>query len=542
MAENQSLKAPKQEERVTEEKEQREDEEKPLPKQHNSLSAISIPDRSSIEAEFRDHSSQSETLTVTTSIPFSKNDHESDCPSFSELLAGAMASPLAKSMAVLSVGLDVKPMISTGSGDLTGFPMVSPLSPLDPAGFKGHFGMSHQEVLASVTAQAQALKQLHAGYPSSSELSPISVTQSISSVPSPTPLQQRPSPVPQVNNVCMTEVDHQNSSDQKTKPAHVIVKTPSTDGFNWRKYGQKQVKSAESSRSYYKCTYSNCHAKKKIERCDHSGRVTEIIYKGRHNHDPPRKIKCSRASRLVSSAGPVVGSNTVDRPVRKLNDSDPSTARSEPRQATLPMPEKKRQTSSGSDANADIKSGDVGISGDGYRWRKYGQKMVKGNPHPSKNSYKGSQDAAKVVFIPSKRETIPKQLQWNLFKSLKFTAIFRSYYKCTSAGCPVRKHVERATDDTMAIIITYEGKHDHDMPVPKKRHGPPSAALVAAAAAMNNAQLKKAEALPNRRSSAKWSMDMEGELAGEKALELGGDKAIESARTLLSIGIELKPY
>ncbi|CAL5333958.1 unnamed protein product [Camellia sinensis] len=29
-----------------------------------------------------------------------------------------------------------------------------------------------------------------------------------------------------------------------------------------------------------------------------------------------------------------------------------------------------------------LQDGDMGISGDGYRWRKYGQKMVKENPHP----------------------------------------------------------------------------------------------------------------------------------------------------------------
>lgn len=60
----------------------------------------------------------------------------------------------------------------------------------------------------------------------------------------------------------------------------------SEDGYNWRKYGQKQVKGSEYPRSYYKCTQPNCQVKKKVER-SHDGQITEIIYKGNHNHVKP---------------------------------------------------------------------------------------------------------------------------------------------------------------------------------------------------------------------------------------------------------------
>lgn len=42
--------------------------------------------------------------------------------------------------------------------------------------------------------------------------------------------------------------------------------------------------------------------------------------------------------------------------------------------------------------------------------------------------------------------------------------VIRSYYKCTTPACNVRKHVERAASDPKAVITTYEGKHNHDVP------------------------------------------------------------------------------
>ena len=77
-------------------------------------------------------------------------------------------------------------------------------------------------------------------------------------------------------------------SDYKQPQAHQTLSRRSDDGYNWRKYGQKQVKGSENPRSYYKCTYPNCPTKKKVERSLLDGQITEIVYKGTHDHPKPQ--------------------------------------------------------------------------------------------------------------------------------------------------------------------------------------------------------------------------------------------------------------
>uniref|UniRef100_A0A1J3J0J6 Putative WRKY transcription factor 50 n=1 Tax=Noccaea caerulescens TaxID=107243 RepID=A0A1J3J0J6_NOCCA len=62
---------------------------------------------------------------------------------------------------------------------------------------------------------------------------------------------------------------------------------------------------------------------------------------------------------------------------------------------------------------------EVEVLDDGFKWRKYGKKMVKNSPNP------------------------------------------RNYFKCSVDGCPVKKRVERDKDDPSFVITTYEGSHSH---------------------------------------------------------------------------------
>ncbi|KAL6661708.1 hypothetical protein ACP70R_001092 [Stipagrostis hirtigluma subsp. patula] len=306
--------------------------------------------------------------------------------------------------------------------------------------------------------------------------------------------------------------DEQEDSEENQNGEYSsgLVTAPAEDGYNWRKYGQKQVKNSEHPRSYYKCTHPNCPVKKKVERSQ-DGQITEIVYEGSHSHPlpPPNRrpsaplshfdnLQADDSENLGSKPGHNTATSQGSAPNRHLQDVHSGgletklsgslttteiadTTVMESREAvdvssTLSSNEKDDRATHGAipsnyfrdedeteskrrkmDASAAINTttdtidmaamasravrepriivqttSEVDILDDGYRWRKYGQKVVKGNPNP------------------------------------------RSYYKCTHAGCSVRKHVERASNDLKSVITTYEGKHNHEVPAARNTGHPSS--------------------------------------------------------------------
>ncbi|KAK8567323.1 hypothetical protein V6N13_105300 [Hibiscus sabdariffa] len=454
-------------------------EQKPSAQPSKAVAAsrptITLPPRPFTEASFNGGTGMMGfspgPMTLVSNF-FSDSD---EFKSFSQLLAGAMSSPAAGKRT------NFPPITTTegqggvagsgGGGDDAGLrfrqnkpaglviaqppPMftvptgLSPASLLDSPGFsvfspgpQGPFGMTHQQALAQVTAQAA---QAHLGY----SLAPAASSALVASV---TTNQQ----MPHDSTLTVKEPSDACQSDHGSQPASFVVNKPADDGYNWRKYGQKQVKGSEFPRSYYKCTNPGCPVKKKVERSV-DGQVIEIIYKGQHNHQPPPPNKRGKdtgslngypgnqgnsesASQLQSGNSNILmpkdqessqatgtsdseeaGENEVGVYENDQDEPDPKRRSTEIRvtepassHRTVTEPRIIVQTTS-----------EVDLLDDGYRWRKYGQKVVKGNPYP------------------------------------------RSYYKCTTPGCNVRKHVERASTDPKAVITTYEGKHNHDVPVAK---------------------------------------------------------------------------
>ncbi|KAL2330096.1 hypothetical protein Fmac_017677 [Flemingia macrophylla] len=82
---------------------------------------------------------------------------------------------------------------------------------------------------------------------------------------------------------------------------------------------------------------------------------------------------------------------------------------------------------------------DVDVLDDGYKWRKYGQKVVKNSLHPRKRLWLSTLAISQALY----------------------TGDLRSYYRCTHNNCRVKKRVERLSEDCRMVITTYEGRHNH---------------------------------------------------------------------------------
>ncbi|CAH9099503.1 unnamed protein product [Cuscuta epithymum] len=397
-----------------------------------------------------------------------------DVCSFSQLLAGAMASPLANppEKAISGLGSEKqsgykqnRPMslaVAALSPLFVVPPGFSPSSFLKSPGFlsplQSPFGMSHQQALAHVTAQAalnQSYLQMQTDYHQSSPLD--ALEHESSSV-------RTESFQSQLDDVLFDQDSLKNEpvevSQSLRKPPPNAMERPAKDGYNWRKYGQKLVKGSECPRSYYRCSQLKCMVKKKVERSV-DGHITEITYRGQHNHELPnpnkrKKDDCEVEGRDNELPNPdtascclalVNGSNEIEFSESDLLSTKlPSQELDEMEETVIACDEDDEHIPKRRSLEAEVVSSappsshrtvtkpriivqtrsEVDLLDDGYKWRKYGQKVVKGNTHP------------------------------------------RSYYRCTFSGCRVRKHVERASADPKAVITAYEGKHNHDIPNPAR--------------------------------------------------------------------------
>lgn len=65
------------------------------------------------------------------------------------------------------------------------------------------------------------------------------------------------------------------------------------DGYKWRKYGQKPVKSSPHPRNYYRCTTANCPVRKRVERSIEDPGLIVTSYEGTHTHPKINRPKNS---------------------------------------------------------------------------------------------------------------------------------------------------------------------------------------------------------------------------------------------------------
>ncbi|KAG7547072.1 WRKY domain [Arabidopsis suecica] len=117
---------------------------------------------------------------------------------------------------------------------------------------------------------------------------------------------------------------------------------------------------------------------------------------------------------------------------------------------------------------------------DGYRWRKYGQKAVKNSPYPRYLLFFFSFFLFCIfvysLFSLTQKSCKKNSEHYSVTDNSQCKRKYRSYYRCTTQRCNVKKRVERSFQDPTVVITTYEGQHNH--PIPTNLRGSSAAAAM----------------------------------------------------------------
>ncbi|KAI4372042.1 hypothetical protein MLD38_010327 [Melastoma candidum] len=161
------------------------------------------------------------------------------------------------------------------------------------------------------------------------------------------------------------------------------------------------------------------HVKQETAGGGNEGFNNSIGEDGGNGHNNSNQVNIPGNSSISSSSGEGVAEEESSKGKKEAAQGEDGGESSSKKQNKLKKQGEKKQREP---RVAFMTKSEVDHLEDGYRWRKYGQKAVKNSPYP------------------------------------------RSYYRCTTQKCAVKKRVERSFQDPTIVITTYEGQHNHPIP------------------------------------------------------------------------------
>jgi hypothetical protein len=213
----------------------------------------------------------------------------------------------------------------------------------------------------------------------------------------------------------------------------ISLDEPVKDEFRWRKYGQKLVKGSEFPRSYFKCSIKSCTAKKYCEKfLDNQDQVVKFrtVYLDKHVH-PLEEIEMTTVASNEEFLRIVASFFNQARAGVEEHDLQAGVSLAQPLEETAAPTERKKRP------------------------------VVKTDKSKTKPASGSSDDNRLVLVAPPPIDPMIDGFPWRKYgrKSIKGSDVPREYFRCSRAECPVKKQIEPHSDGSHTV--TYENPHNH---------------------------------------------------------------------------------